>query len=51
MDSIEMLCWASRLVMAAVRDATELPLRRVPIRPEHIALFEPADALRPGDWR
>jgi xanthine dehydrogenase D subunit len=37
-------------IAAAVRDATGLPLRRVPIRPEHIALFEPPDPLRPGDW-
>jgi CO/xanthine dehydrogenase Mo-binding subunit len=29
-------------IAAAVRDATGLPLNRVPIRPEHIALFEPA---------
>jgi CO/xanthine dehydrogenase Mo-binding subunit len=28
-------------IVAAVRDATGLPLTRVPIRPEHIALFEP----------
>jgi xanthine dehydrogenase D subunit len=35
-------------IAAAVRDATGLPLRRVPIRPEHIALFEPPDAPPAG---
>jgi len=32
-------------IAAAVRDATGLPLRRVPIRPEHIAMAEAADVV------
>ena len=34
-------------IIAAVRDATGLPLSRVPVRPEHIALFQGAEIFGP----